>query len=185
MNTSLAFPLLCGAAMAGFVRSPHLLRLTSVPDDIIDMAPLYFLTAAGVLTVILNAIFVICFRTTDVNSFGSSVIAAGSAASSIINIANIPYVSINQAALTFSRHYHGHYGQRSVFHGIFLPFHGLFPSGQLRPAGAVSVSRAASLRHSRIPLHRLTHQLGGHRRHSGDHLPFVRKNMYIEFTLHR
>jgi len=206
VHTSLAFSLLCGTAMAalGFVLAPHLLRLTSVPDDIIDMAtlyvriyflgspasmvynfgaailrsngdtkrPLYFLTAAGVLNVILNTIFVICFRMTAagvalatiisqylsavlvlrclvkekgtlhldlrqltpdtgiigqiiriglpsglesslssianttiqaaVNSFGSSVIAAGSAASSIINIANIPYVSINQAVLTFS-----------------------------------------------------------------------------------
>ena len=206
VHSSLAFSLLCGAVMAvlGVVFAPHLLRLTSVPDDIIDMAtvyvriyflgspasmvynfgaailrsqgdtkrPLYFLTVSGVLNVILNVIFVICFHMTAdgvalatilsqylsavlvlrclarekgplhldlhrltpdseiigqiiriglpsglesslssianttiqaaVNAFGSSVIAAGSAASSIINIANVPYVSINQAVLTFS-----------------------------------------------------------------------------------
>jgi len=206
VHTTVSFSLLCGILLGlmGFFFAPHMLRITSVPEEILDLAvlyvriyflgapasmvynfgaallrtqgdtkrPLYYLTAAGVVNVLLNLVFVIVFHlSTDgvalatiisqyfsavlvirclmrekgplhldlhqltldkgiigsiirlglpsglesslysisnvtiqsaINSFGSTVIAGSSAASSINALANVPYASINQAVLTFS-----------------------------------------------------------------------------------
>ena len=226
VHTSISFSLVCGVLMAilGYFFAPMLLRIMSVPDDIIDMAslyvriyflgspastaynfgaailrsqgdtkrPLYYLTATGVLNVVLNLIFVIVFHmTTDgvalatilsqylsaflvirclcrengplrlelrhlsmdrhivgsiiriglpsglenslycisnmtiqsaINSFGSAVIAGGSAASSINGLASIPHASVNQAILTFASQNYGAKQYKRVDRVVLLGF---------------------------------------------------------------